>query len=350
MLQTMVVNTLANLGAIILNIYILFKISGGFAHQEQLTRKQICAAILCETIVGMLLMNFSYVAYNTRFDLRFLLFAFSMKYLGWKVTVPTIFNLAVGRFFFEVSDSSWANLLWSILVMVTLTMLHEWAQKRMNDKRELQLLITYLIAISFLFGLFLTKDFQKTIAIYIIYGSLAYGTAFVLYSVLRDMERVLSLVKIDDLTQLNNFRKFQEDRYKADYQEGIVSIALIDIDHFKQYNDRYGHQAGDLILQEISKIFATYCTYANAIYRIGGEEFAVLIQGDRQSAVYLMEKIQKRVKFLTIQLSPEDTVTVTLSIGIAQRQPNESLQQTQERADQALYFAKRNGRDQLSIN
>lgn len=100
MANTLVVNTLANLGAIIINIYLLFKISDGFVGQGTFKAKQIAAAIACETVVGMLMMNFSYVVYETRFDLRFLLYAFSMKYLGWKVTVPTMVNLALGRFLF----------------------------------------------------------------------------------------------------------------------------------------------------------------------------------------------------------------------------------------------------------
>lgn len=270
MANTLVVNTLANLGAIIINIYLLFKVSDGFVGQGTFKAKQIAAAIVCETVVGMLLMNFSYVVYETRFDLRFLLYAFSMKYLGWKVTVPTMFNLALGRFLFEVSKSSWLNLYLSFFLMVTLTFLHAWAKRRLSDKQELILSITYLIVISFLFGCYLTGDIQKTTLIYIVYGILAYTLAFFLYSILNDMQRILALVKIDDLTQLNNFRKFQEDRQRLDTTEVDLSIALIDIDHFKNYNDRYGHRAGDVILQEIARIFSTYCTASNPVYRIGG--------------------------------------------------------------------------------
>lgn len=183
MANTLVVNTLANLGAIIINIYLLFKVSDGFVGQGTFKAKQIAAAIVCETVVGMLLMNFSYVLYETRFDLRFLLYAFSMKYLGWKVTVPTMFNLALGRFLFEVSKSSWLNLYLSFFLMVTLTFLHAWAKRRLSDKQELILSITYLIVISFLFGCYLTGDIQKTTLIYIVYGILAYTLAFFLYSI-----------------------------------------------------------------------------------------------------------------------------------------------------------------------
>ncbi len=163
------------------------------------------------------------------------------------------------------------------------------------------------------------------------------------------MQRILALVKIDDLTQLNNFRKFQEDRQRLDTTEVDLSIALIDIDHFKNYNDRYGHRAGDVILQEIARIFLNYCTASNPVYRIGGEEFAILIQGDAQAAAYLLEKIQKRIRYQEIILDAGDSVSITLSIGIAQRQRGELLMQTQERADQALYRAKRSGRDQLCL-
>ena len=325
MANTLVVNTLANLGAIIINIYLLFKVSDGFVGQGTFKAKQIAAAIVCETVVGMLLMNFSYVVYETRFDLRFLLYAFSMKYLGWKVTVPTMFNLALGRFLFEVSKSSWLNLYLSFFLMVTLTFLHAWAKRRLSDKQELILSITYLIVISFLFGCYLTGDIQKTTLIYIVYGILAYTLAFFLYSILNDMQRILDTTEVD------------------------LSIALIDIDHFKNYNDRYGHRAGDVILQEIARIFSTYCTASNPVYRIGGEEFAILIQGDAQAAAYLLQKIQKRIRYQEIILDAGDSVSITLSIGIAQRQRGELLMQTQERADQALYRAKRSGRDQLCL-
>lgn len=260
-----------------------------------------------------------------------------------------MFNLALGRFLFEVSKSSWLNLYLSFFLMVTLTFLHAWAKRRLSDKQELILSITYLIVISFLFGCYLTGDIQKTTLIYIVYGILAYTLAFFLYSILNDMQRILALVKIDDLTQLNNFRKFQEDRQRLDTTEVDLSIALIDIDHFKNYNDRYGHRAGDVILQEIARIFLNYCTASNPVYRIGGEEFAILIQGDAQAAAYLLEKIQKRIRYQEIILDAGDSVSITLSIGIAQRQRGELLMQTQERADQALYRAKRSGRDQLCL-
>ena len=166
-------------------------------------------------------------------------------------------------------------------------------------------------------------------------------------------DALLEKALYDPLTGLRN-RHHLEDIMGTQMSQAIrnkepISCLMIDIDHFKNYNDRYGHRAGDVILQEIARIFSTYCTASNPVYRIGGEEFAILIQGDAQAAAYLLEKIQKRIRYQEIILDAGDSVSITLSIGIAQRQKGELLQQTQERADQALYRAKRSGRDQLCL-
>jgi diguanylate cyclase (GGDEF)-like protein/PAS domain S-box-containing protein len=130
-----------------------------------------------------------------------------------------------------------------------------------------------------------------------------------------------------------------------------VSILMCDIDHFKKVNDTHGHQAGDFILAEVSKLFRESFRKTDILCRYGGEEFlAILPSTDISGALLVAEKL--RSKIAGFRFSFHDLVIpTTISIGVANvRQGIETPAQTVTRADEALYFSKEQGRNRVSLH
>jgi|TARA_Y100000780_G_C13373517_1_gene297568 diguanylate cyclase (GGDEF)-like protein len=127
---------------------------------------------------------------------------------------------------------------------------------------------------------------------------------------------------------------------------------MLDVDHFKAFNDKYGHLAGDGCLRTVAQtIKKTVQRAEDTVYRYGGEEFAVLLpESNLEGADILAEKIRKNIEALQIAHTAASTApVVTVSIGIASYKPSEELCPNEliERADQALYQAKARGRNQV---
>ena len=126
---------------------------------------------------------------------------------------------------------------------------------------------------------------------------------------------------------------------------------MCDIDHFKKINDTHGHQAGDYVLAEVSKLFRESFRKTDILCRYGGEEFlAILPSTEIPGALLVAEKLRSKVagyKFLFNDVE----IPTTISIGVALvRQGVETPAQTVTRADEALYFSKENGRNRVSIH
>lgn len=169
------------------------------------------------------------------------------------------------------------------------------------------------------------------------------------YAVVRDLTSVKQ-AELDFLTGLWNRRKFEE---KSDYllkkasrYRQSVSLLLIDVDHFKAVNDNYGHLVGDEVLKAIGRHLANTVREVDVVGRWGGEEFIILVpETSAEEARQLAERICAEIR----RLSFEDIDRVTASIGVAQSMEDEELCQLMERADLALYQAKREGRDRVIV-
>ncbi len=124
-----------------------------------------------------------------------------------------------------------------------------------------------------------------------------------------------------------------------------VALVVLDIDYFKRVNDRLGHDGGDAVLQRLGAIMrARTGGDEGCAARIGGEEFAVLLEGDDAlSATAFAERVRGEFG------KEHDGVVATLSAGIAEHVAGESLREQMRRADQALYEAKREGRDRVCV-
>jgi diguanylate cyclase (GGDEF)-like protein len=126
---------------------------------------------------------------------------------------------------------------------------------------------------------------------------------------------------------------------------------MIDVDDFKKYNDNYGHQAGDLVLQKISLAMQDLIRPFDLLARYGGEEFTILLPDTSlQEAITVFERIRSGIADMpTIRDGALTYQTVTVSIGVAQHIGDELPEMLLARADRALYMAKRNGKNRVVV-
>lgn len=158
---------------------------------------------------------------------------------------------------------------------------------------------------------------------------------------------------IDFLTGLNNVRQFNKlynmliNNEKNSYR--IFSLLYIDVDFFKNVNDTYGHENGDIVLRKLSEILKKTCRSIDIISRNGGEEFSViLLDCPYERALEIAERIRKNVENTPIELSNKTKINITISIGVASYpNPISNLDMLRESADKALYEAKKTGRNKV---
>lgn len=180
-----------------------------------------------------------------------------------------------------------------------------------------------------------------------------------LYQQLQIVNQELEQLVIEDgLTKLANRRQFDrvlEHEWNRCRREEIpLSLFLLDIDYFKQYNDHYGHLAGDFCLQQVAQVLQNVIQRStDLVARYGGEEFAVILPNtDIDGSIHLAEKIRQEVEALKVDhLESGVSSYVTISIGVASLIPIEYLtpKTLVFEADQALYKAKNNGRNCIFI-
>jgi diguanylate cyclase (GGDEF)-like protein len=187
----------------------------------------------------------------------------------------------------------------------------------------------------------------------LIYGIIRYVSRVFIGDLNRAEQQLQEMASRDFLTSLLNrretYRRIHEEMERTARTGQPLSFILFDIDHFKQLNDSYGHNAGDMVLKQLAvKLMATLRDYDIAC-RYGGEEFLVVApETDMEQAFRLAERL--RATIATTSFSAEDQtqdLTITISIGIAQHSKDESMEKVISRADVALYHAKETGRNRV---
>lgn len=173
------------------------------------------------------------------------------------------------------------------------------------------------------------------------------AVAWVTRNITRQFElqqRLLRQSETDQLTGLYNRRFFFEHCQSLRAGDVPCGLIMLDIDHFKQINDRYGHQQGDRALQRLSSCIDALLRADDLFVRSGGEEFLILLPRiDEAGLLQMAEQIRAAVEAL-----PADPVAMTVSLGTTLVLPEEEINQALARADEWLYRAKRAGRNRVA--
>lgn len=307
--------------------------------------------------------NFNVKAQYTQQDLS----SWANKYVFFTTMISTLWGLS-GIVLFP-HDLIHQVLLILILISVLLASIPTLAASRIAF--YLQILVT-LAPTTIL--LMMSRDEGHLLlatAVVVMAGTLVLVSGFI-YQLLFELQgaqfALQDLADTDQLTQVANRRHFDR-KFKAEWRRAMregtpISLLLLDVDHFKKYNDTLGHQAGDDCLVKIAACLKSVTRRpADLAARYGGEEFAVLLPvTEQKDAVMLAERLRNKIENLRIEHPGSDQGIVTVSIGVSCCEPGydftgETPEEEQDiifpamlltAADNAMYVAKRQGRNRVS--
>ena len=157
----------------------------------------------------------------------------------------------------------------------------------------------------------------------------------------------------DALTGVNNRRWLEEllvrMRGRSLQELAPLSVIMLDVDHFKRFNDTYGHRVGDEVLKLVAQAMQTSLRPNDMVARYGGEEFVILLPKTRMKhCMQVAERLRKKVENTPLTADDKKIPGVTISLGVAHWQPDVSLEDLIAQADAALYRAKEDGRNRIS--
>ena len=167
------------------------------------------------------------------------------------------------------------------------------------------------------------------------------------------LKQAINQAHTDPLTQTNNRAAFDSivtrEISLAKRNGNSLTAIFLDIDHFKSINDSFGHTSGDIVLSNAAKIIKQCARNSDLVFRYGGEEFVLLLSDtDLSGAQLLAERIRKKLEHHTLAFDME-TVKTTASFGIASLRAPDTLESFIQRADDAMYQAKAQGRNQVRV-
>lgn len=171
-----------------------------------------------------------------------------------------------------------------------------------------------------------------------------------------ELDHAQRLALIDPLTRIWNRRGVTEllkRRWSETARNGAFTVLVVaDIDHFKRINDTYGHQVGDVVIQNVAKSLLTALREEDAVGRIGGEEFLLILTGCSTTEIFrTLERVRIAIAEATIEAEGH-ALHISMSFGAAAGSPEtmESFEQLTQIADKALYAAKHNGRNRVEVD
>jgi diguanylate cyclase (GGDEF)-like protein len=172
-------------------------------------------------------------------------------------------------------------------------------------------------------------------------------------------ERALILARLQDLAITDGLTKLYNSRYfykqldsevdRSKRYNHPLSLLFLDIDHFKYYNDTYGHLEGDKVLARIGKAIKLCLRKMDTAYRYGGEEFTVILpETSRREVMTVAKRIKDAIENEKFSPQAGKSISITISIGATEYCPGERISIFVQRADKAMYLSKQRGRNQIS--
>lgn len=182
----------------------------------------------------------------------------------------------------------------------------------------------------------------------VVFALVIFYSLVLIKMIINSEEKLKRMALVDELTGLNN-RHYMIEQLEKQIQSGESAswLAMIDIDNFKKINDKYGHNAGDYVLQHFSEIMKGICDKCE-VSRWGGEEFLIMAEND-DAGSNIMEELRQAVSD-EVFIYNEQKMPVSITVGVAEFQSNMSIDSWVQAADARLYYGKNNGKNTVVWN
>lgn len=328
---------------------------------ENLTLNRKIIFGFCNGILGILLMmNGVEVANNVIIDFRYIPILLTALYCGILPSIIASVIIGIFRFLFlGISSSSIIGLVDALLIGVGFGFI---ASLKLSQKGKYTYFMIFFNMVSII-SLFIAL--KNVILIFQSSAIFLFGYSIVSYFSIKYMDYIIETIEIhqrlkeeatkDYLTGLNNVRQFHNSFNSfsrlATRKSEELSMLLIDVDFFKEVNDNYGHDAGNIILKGLAKIFLDTCRSYDVVSRIGGEEFSIiLLDCPEYKAFKIAERLRNNVENSEFYISDNKAIKITISIGISSYPGLTSeIDDLLKNADTALYKAKNSGRNKVEL-
>ncbi|MGG4555734.1 diguanylate cyclase [Bacillus toyonensis] len=313
---------------------------------------QKCVVGIFTGILGILLMHFGVHIEDIMLDLRYLAVILAIIVGGPIASSITVIMILITRIVF--TEYSLASELACYTIVLSGIGVIFIARMQISIMLKLIWLHVYCLSILVVPMYILFNDIS-VVVLYLISSITTGYITFVSANYVLQSNELFQTMKqyatIDALTGLGNVRQFDLEMNhhigNKHMENDSLCLLLIDIDHFKYVNDTYGHPTGDEVLKQIGCILRGISTFPDLVFRKGGEEFALLIpQRGLSYGIHLGEQIRIAVEKHSFQLLDGTKIKITVSVGISEYKG--SQEQLIQAADDALYYSKRNGRNQVN--
>ena len=310
-------------------------------------------------VLGLALMYFAIpLDHHSIVDLRHLAIVTTAVYIGWIPALLSASIITVGRtIMFGVTQEAIVAAIGMLVIGITCSVLSFLPYRRLVKIQIMNLASLMIIFIS----LQINIGFLNTLKIIPFHTTTSILVGFIAYFIAEQIKRsneqyhqLEQNATKDFLTNLNNVRQFDV-RYNqalkhAQERQEKLSLLLIDIDHFKNVNDTFGHQAGDEVLKGLGKVLTHHSRSFDIVSRNGGEEFSILlIDCPHSHGMVIAERLREAVEGHSFMISEEQSIHITISVGVSTFPDTVSPagEEIFEQADKALYLAKRTGRNKV---